>query len=105
MRTASITRKTAETDISVEINLDGTGAYDNQTGVGFFDHMLESFGRHALFDLDIQAIDKVNQLAPAFVLTGGDLKYFDKIAKSNIFANSNLLLLGLKEILEYNAKL
>jgi type III pantothenate kinase len=39
------------------------------------------------------------------ILTGGDLKYFDKIAKSNIFANSNLLLLGLKEILEYNAKL
>lgn len=55
MRRAEITRKTAETDITVEIALDGTGAYDNQTGVGFFDHMLDQLARHALIDIKIRA--------------------------------------------------
>jgi imidazoleglycerol-phosphate dehydratase len=55
MRSAQISRKTAETDISVEINLDGTGSYDNQTGVGFFDHMLDQLARHALIDMKIRA--------------------------------------------------
>ena len=54
MRSATITRKTAETDISVKIDLDGTGTYDNQTGVGFFDHMLDQLARHALIDMDIR---------------------------------------------------
>ncbi len=54
MRTASLTRKTAETDISVEITLDGTGAYHNQTGVGFFDHMLDQLARHALIDMTVR---------------------------------------------------
>ncbi len=55
MRTAKISRSTAETSISVEINLDGTGAYDNQTGVGFFDHMLDQLSRHSLIDMTIRA--------------------------------------------------
>ena len=55
MRKASITRKTAETAISVEIDLDGTGRYDNRTGVGFFDHMLDQLARHALIDMTVRA--------------------------------------------------
>lgn len=54
MRSATITRKTAETDISVKIDLDGTGTYDNRTGVGFFDHMLDQLARHALIDMEIR---------------------------------------------------
>ena len=53
MRIATIERKTAETAISVEINLDGTGTYDNQTGIGFFDHMLDQLARHALIDMKV----------------------------------------------------
>jgi len=51
MRTASIARKTHETDIAAEINLDGTGAYDVSTGIGFLDHMIEQFSRHSLIDI------------------------------------------------------
>ena len=54
MRSAKITRKTAETDITVEIDLDGSGAYDNQTGIGFFDHMLDQLARHSLIDMKIR---------------------------------------------------
>lgn len=54
-RRASLSRKTAETSIEVEIDLDGTGAYDNRTGVGFFDHMLDQLARHALIDMKVRA--------------------------------------------------
>lgn len=54
MRQAQITRKTAETDIRVTIALDGGGHYDNRTGVGFFDHMLDQLARHSLIDLQVR---------------------------------------------------
>ncbi len=53
MRTAEIKRTTAETDISLTLNLDGTGASDIQTGCGFLDHMLTLFARHGRFDLNV----------------------------------------------------
>lgn len=54
-RTASVKRTTKETDIEIILNLDGTGKADIQTGIGFFDHMLEGFARHGLFDLTVHA--------------------------------------------------
>lgn len=53
-RTASLTRDTKETKIQLELSLDGSGKYEVRSGVGFFDHMLEGFARHGLFDLKVQ---------------------------------------------------
>ncbi|HYC25023.1 MAG TPA: imidazoleglycerol-phosphate dehydratase HisB [Roseiarcus sp.] len=55
MRSASVTRVTKETEISVELLLEGVGAASVATGVGFFDHMLDQVARHALFDLKVRA--------------------------------------------------
>jgi imidazoleglycerol-phosphate dehydratase len=55
MRTASIKRKTKETDVEVEINLDGTGAANIATGIGFFDHMLDLLARHSRIDMTVRA--------------------------------------------------
>lgn len=56
MRTAHVKRETAETQIEVSLNLDGTGAVQVDTGIGFFDHMLSALGRHSLIDLTVKAV-------------------------------------------------
>ena len=56
MRTATIQRKTSETSIEVELNLDGTGLYQVSTGIGFLDHMLEQLSRHSLIDLKVKTV-------------------------------------------------
>jgi len=54
-RSAIITRNSSETQITIELNIDGQGVYDIKTGIGFFDHMLEGFCKHGLFDLKVVA--------------------------------------------------
>lgn len=54
MRKATVSRSTSETKITVELTLDGTGRYDNQTGIGFFDHMLDQLARHAMLDMTVR---------------------------------------------------
>ncbi len=54
-RIANVSRKTSETDITIKMNLDGVGKYDIETGVNFFNHMLESFSKHSMIDLDVKA--------------------------------------------------
>lgn len=56
MRTATIQRKTSETSIDVEVNLDGSGLYEVETGIGFLDHMLEQLSRHSLIDLKVKTV-------------------------------------------------
>jgi len=60
MRKSEIKRKTKETDIQLTLNLDGKGKYDIDTGIGFFDHMMELFSKHALFDLDLKIRGDLN---------------------------------------------
>lgn len=59
-RNATVKRKTKETDIELSINIDGSGKSSINTGIGFFDHMLESFARHGLFDLDLNVKGDLN---------------------------------------------
>ena len=59
-RMANVERKTSETDIKIKMNLDGVGKYDISTGVNFFNHMLESFSKHSMIDLDVTAIGDID---------------------------------------------
>jgi len=59
-RVATVSRKTSETDIKMKINLDGKGIYNINTGINFFNHMLESFSKHSLIDLDIEAVGDIH---------------------------------------------
>lgn len=59
-RLAKVSRKTSETDIRIKINLDGEGKYNINSGINFFNHMLESFSKHSMIDLDIQAIGDID---------------------------------------------
>jgi imidazoleglycerol-phosphate dehydratase len=59
-RIAIVSRKTSETDIKIKINLDGEGIYNINTGINFFNHMLDSFAKHGMFDLDIEAIGDID---------------------------------------------
>ncbi len=68
MRQASVERNTKETQISAEVDLDGTGSYDVSTGIGFLDHMLDQLSRHSLIDLKVRAQgDLLQQLGLRFV--------------------------------------
>ena len=58
-RNSDVSRKTSETDINIKMNLDGTGKYNISTGINFFNHMLESFSKHSMIDLDVNAIGDI----------------------------------------------
>jgi len=78
-RTADYVRKTKETDISLHLNLDGTGSSSIHTGIGFFDHMLDGFARHGLFDLKVNvagdlAVDCHHTIEDTGIVLGNALK-------------------------------
>lgn len=79
MRTASVDRKTKETEIVLELNLDGKGNYSISTGIGFFDHMLELFSKHSLIDLKLKVngdleVDCHHSVEDAGIVLGQALK-------------------------------
>ncbi len=101
-RTSEIVRKTNETDISVAINLDGTGKYDMQTGIGFLDHMLDQLAKHSLIDMSIKAKgdlhidfhhtaeDSAIALGQALKEALGDKKGIKRYASSNLVMDGTL---------------
>ena len=103
-RIATVERKTKETKITVTINLDGTGASKIETGIGFFDHMLEGFARHGLFDLEVKAVGDLNVdahhtvedtgivLGEAILKALGDKKGIKRYGKSLLPMDESLVL-------------
>lgn len=101
-RKSEIVRKTNETDISVSINLDGTGKYDMQTGIGFLDHMLDQLAKHSLIDMEIKAKgdlhidfhhtaeDSAIALGQAIKEALGDKKGIKRYASSNLVMDGTL---------------
>jgi len=104
MRIAEIKRTTAETDISLELNLDGTGAADIQTGCGFLDHMLTLFARHGRFDLNItcqgdtyvddhHTVEDIGiALGQAFAMALGDKKGIRRYGDTTLPMDESLIL-------------
>ncbi len=95
-RVAEISRKTKETDIQVKIDLDGTGVTDIDTGVPFFDHMLDAFGRHGLFDLTVHCegdieIDAHHSVEDCGIVLGQALKQAIGDKKGIVRYGSSLL--------------
>ena len=96
MRQASIERKTNETEISVSLNLDGSGAYTVSTGIGFLDHMLEQLSRHSLIDLTVKAVGDLHidyhhttedsgiAIGEAFAKALGDMKGLTRYGSATI---------------------
>ena len=107
MRTASVTRNTTETQITVDLNLDGTGVYDIQTGIGFLDHMLEQLSRHSLMDLKVRAKGDLHidfhhtvedsgiTIGQAFAEAIGDMKGIVRYANMHIPMDEALLRVAL----------
>ncbi len=106
-RRATITRKTKETDITISLDIDGTGRTSIDTGVPFFDHMMDAFGRHGLFDLDIRAVGDVDVdahhtvedvgivLGQAFAQAMGDKRGIVRFASQFIAMDETLVLAAL----------
>ena len=103
-RTAEVTRKTGETDIQIKLDLDGSGVCDIDTGVPFFDHMLNAFGRHGQFDLAVHAVGDVEVdahhtvedtgivLCEAFCQALGDKAGITRFADSTIPMDETLVM-------------
>ncbi len=103
-RTAEVTRKTGETDIQIKLDLDGSGVCDIDTGVPFFDHMLNAFGRHGQFDLTVHAAGDVEVdahhtvedtgivLGEAFCQALGDKAGITRFADSTIPMDETLVM-------------
>ena len=95
-RIANVSRKTSETDITIKMNLDGNGTYNVSTGINFFNHMLESFSKHSMIDLDIKATGDIEiddhhtiedvgiLLGEAFIQAIGDKKGIKRMAHAMV---------------------
>lgn len=106
MRNSEIKRVTKETDITINLNIDGEGKSNINTGIGFFDHMLTSLSKHGLFDLDIKAIGDLNvdthhtvedvgiSLGLAFKEAMGDKKGIERYGSFNMCMDETFIVAG-----------